>query len=688
MSLLSKLDRQENPPEPASPASWKLKLAWTVILTSMLISLLPTLDSLRHDFSPYMTLRGSKFQFLALGTENYPIRRGDNSVLSVDLSALNIILYSDDRPDFFHSSPVVLLEDGVPLPKHVDYDAITKGTPGSYTYWNHVLYFVPSAGHDGSSKFSLLYPVLRSPLPRGMTLFQGNVWLILFWNAVISAAFLALFRISTTSKMARSLFMIPVIAYFSFQIFFGTIVSIYGPTRWEYFGWGADTESWMDQYSADSPRPPVYSTFIRLLFPDIKREMVREVPIGTLIADRPDLPLLGLVHAQKLLLFGCILFAGWNLMLLIPAPLVAYVLIWICGHGYLAAEMDFILSETMAQSWMFAICGAFALYLARPKGRHLLLLALLCGLLYQTRSAGIFSFVIFGFAVLFAYFKQPVRPLASIGASSLLLAAIFAAPIVHRYYQTGFITSAPMYADAQIPFALEFATAADIELMPDETAKQFLTNALALKTTVDATYDKSKIVSRGQYLGTNLYKVAHPTADQLGLSGAAKREMFLKVADPLLRKHWKERWQLSVSMFLSGVRDICRFNNAPFPGAWIFFLAVLLMAAIARDRRAWFAVGLTAAHLAHLVIASVYDVPQARYFHASEFLVLIAFSAVSFSAFTSIIVGASRVISSRLLQIGGPGAAAAAGLARADNIDLVLPELEGAKENVNSRQTH
>lgn len=579
-----------------------------------------------------MTLRGTQLSRIELGGDGFPIQKGSGPFFAVNLSSLEIASYADDSTDFFRNSPVELLENGVPLRNHTDYSTLIAGTPGSFTHWSQWLYFTPTEGEPEGKTYTLLYPQLKIPLSRSARELNGVIWPLLLIISLVAALSLKAFRVPLDSPQIKLLFLLPVAVFFSYQFYFGTIKGWWNPIRWETFSCAPDSAGWIEPYSPQGTRPPVYPTLINTLIPAVDKSMCSAVPINTLISNRPDLPLLKLIHAQKLLLLTSVFVAAWFLMNLIPAPLIAFLLEWICGNGYLPAEMDTVLAETVAQSWMYLIAAAFALYLLKPKTRTLVLLAALCGLLFQTRTAGVFSFVIFGFAVLYCFFQQPQNRLAAIAASVCLLAAIFLAPMVQRFLSTGFVTSAPMYADARIPFALEFATPQDMELMPDEISRRFLEAALKKKAEVDSGIPQTNPPTKTLYLGTNLYRVAHPTADQLGLQGTDRRDIFLKVAEPILSRHRWQHIQLMKASLLSGVEGICRFNQPPFPGVWLFFGLILVLSIVSWSKESWFALGLTAAHWAHMTIAAAFDLPSPRNFHASEFLVLLAFAAVATGA--------------------------------------------------------
>jgi hypothetical protein len=181
-----------------------------------------------------------------------------------------------------------------------------------------------------------------------------------------------------------------------------------------------------------------------------------------------------------------------------------------------------------------------------------------------------------------------------------------------------------MYADAQISFALQVAYKRDVKLIRDSKAQAFFLEAMKWKKEHDADIrSKTEITSELQLLGSNLYQVAHYIADKQGLDQTERRRIYLEVARPIL---WKHRWAyfaLFAEAFDSTITKITRLNKPPFPGFWTLSLIMLAMATFAWSRHSIVAIGLYAAHFAHLVIICLFDVPQQRYVFATEFMVII-----------------------------------------------------------------
>jgi hypothetical protein len=400
-------------------------------------------------------------------------------------------------------------------------------------------------------------------------------------------------------------------------------------SEWNVFYLRSDSGSYIQGYSREAARPPVYPLFIQLITgwvginPTLEGLSIKE-PIGDVTN-----PLMRVAQAQIVLLLAASLIACAALMALMSSPLPALFFLWLYEYGFFSQEINHIMTEPLAQAWLFLILATFFAFLWKPWKILLPLTGLLCTLLYLTRPAGIYSGVLLAAMIFWAILSDWREYWLSCLGSILLASFLVTLPIFYGYITTGILTPSPMYANTRIAFALRVATPEDISLMPDEDSKEFLAKALQLKEIEDA-----KVMAiypqdpehTFVMIVKNIYIIASVVAMEVS-PGRSKTDtdiLLLKISKPILEKHRWEYYRLGWNSFWYATTRMSLDRLKTPIGFWGVFVIILLLAAIFRGWVGLSSITLTLTHLVHLAVVSLFDVPIQRYIWATEFLILLA----------------------------------------------------------------
>ena len=334
-------------------------------------------------------------------------------------------------------------------------------------------------------------------------------------------------------------------------------------------------------------------------------------------------------QAQKVVLLAASLAACAALMALMSSALPVLFFLWLFEYGFFSQEINHIMTEPIAQAWLFFILASFFAFLWKRWKFLLPLGGLFCAALYLTRPAGVYGGVLLAAMILWAALSD-WRGYRLICLASILLAGLLVTlPIFYSYIITGTLTPSPMYAIARIAFALRVATPEDLNLMPDQDSREFLTEALEMKK-VEESKIKVKYPQEAEQnfvmIVKNTYSIA-PVAAREVLPGGSKADMdklLLKVSNPLLNKHrweyyrvgWSSFWYATTRMSLDRIKSPIGF--------WVVILICLVLAILLRGWVGFSSVTLIITHLAHLAVVSLFDIPIQRYIWATEFLILLA----------------------------------------------------------------
>jgi len=426
------------------------------------------------------------------------------------------------------------------------------------------------------------------------------------------------------------LFLVALLASYTLLIGFVTGKSLTGnKSEWNVFYITADSGSYIQDYSSESPRPPVYPLFIQHITrgTDIMHALAG-LPLKEPIGDITN-PLMSVAQAQKVALLATSLAACAALMALMSSPIPALFFLWLFEYGFFSQEINHIMTEPLAQAWLFLILASAFAFLWKGWKFLLPLGGLFCALLYLTRPAGVYGGVLLAAMILWAILSDWRGYWLPCLASILLAGLLVSSPIFYSYITTVTLTPSPMYANARIAFALRVATPEDLNLMPDQDSREFLIKALELKkveeANVEAKYPQ-EVEQNFVMIVKNTYSIASVAATDV-LPGGSKTDidkLLLKVSNPLLREHrweyyrvgWNSFWYATTRMSLDRIKSPIGF--------WFVILICLAVAILLRGWIGFSSVALIITHLAHLVVVSLFDVPISRYIWATEFLILLA----------------------------------------------------------------
>ena len=346
---------------------------------------------------------------------------------------------------------------------------------------------------------------------------------------------------------------------------------------------------------------------------------------------RPDHPMLGVARGQKLLLYGCFLVLCWVLMREVAPTLVVISAAWVLEKGYLVAEKNELLTEATAQAVTMLLVAAFLAYLL-GKGRWWLpVLALLFGGLYLTRPAGIYAALFPAVACTIALVREPRENLpalataAAVGLVALATPAALTAALGGPGQATGTLPA------IRISVALQIAEPEDVELLETERARTFLVRALEAKRPgtwgggpgpPDGRGARPRVpepqplpgrAPPGRRDGLRVERAegrlrrggpTHPRGPPRAPGPPGPRRLH-PCPRPVPQSPWPRPLPLhgwSFPLILAGAILLAAAGGSP-----TFFLTATCFAA----------------HLAHLAIVAVFDVPLHRYIHATEILVLV-----------------------------------------------------------------
>jgi hypothetical protein len=332
-------------------------------------------------------------------------------------------------------------------------------------------------------------------------------------------------------------------------------------------------------------------------------------------------------RAQKIVMLGTSLVACFALMGLTNPPLAATFFLWLYDHYFFSQLTSYILTETLNQSLVFLLIAVFLAFVWK-RWRWLIPCAgVLCAALFLTRPASLYGGVFMTFMLIMALLWN-WRAYWLLALISLLLAGgLVSLPILYSYIKTGYLLPTPAYALQMWAFAIEFAEPEDIAYMPDELSQQLLTKVLAVKSIEDekvkAQYPDER--QTWQMLVRNIHRSPiYSTVNEV-LPNATDKErvaLRLKVSSILLKRHRLDHLQFAWNSFIFATNFQSRLKFS-----FSFWAIIALLLILSLRFRNW--VGLSAltftlAHLVHMVIVSLYDLPLARYVWDTEFLVLIA----------------------------------------------------------------
>jgi len=296
---------------------------------------------------------------------------------------------------------------------------------------------------------------------------------------------------------------------------------------------------------------------------------------------------------------------------------LACVLVFLGSHvGFVSEQINAILSDCLAQALLMVVAGLAITFYYRGWRLLLPLTALFCGLMYQTRPAAIYVFVIIGLMAVSALVRNRKNYLPAVVASVLVLIIMVWGPSMCRRRHN----STPAHLGwSKIMFALQIAEVKDIQYIKTEEGKKFFKLAMERKKKADKEF-KSRLDHEWnwQFLPRNLYKVANPVIrenkmDKLGIIN--------DVCNPILFHRFDRYLNIVLETYIYCM-EVSRLN-ALIP-VWIIFFISLVLILYLRDAGALAAGTLITAHAVHYLVISMFTNPCRRFLDASEMLVIIA----------------------------------------------------------------
>jgi hypothetical protein len=288
-------------------------------------------------------------------------------------------------------------------------------------------------------------------------------------------------------------------------------------------------------------------------------------------------------------------------------------------------SVDFIMSETLTMAAQLLLVACLCCFLYTRKALWLYFAAVAFALSVWMRPAAIFEFGMIGLAVVAVCVLRP-RPSVLAMAGGLVLSGMFVyAPGLYKRITLGAeVESNPMMSWSLACFALEVAQPEDVKLMPNQTAVRFFNDAFTeRKRRLDQEVARASGPAFGR-LGLNMYLVALPVAQNIAGGHAlspAVTDLLYEFAVPIYKARARELMRIWLESFRFGVTDGTRLSEVQ--PLWWTLTGLLVLVCLVRRPVVVAGCIVLLGHFGHVLIASVFDAPIARYVHATEFMVVI-----------------------------------------------------------------
>jgi hypothetical protein len=564
-----------------------------------------------------------------LSKEGYPLVKENNSLRNfayiIDISKLDLSELSDNSTKFFNNSPLLLLEDGVPLKPHQLHNDLRQKSIGGFSHWGDTIYLSPTPNGKTlkDRNYSLIYPKVDfTANPLDLLKNSSIYYLIIF---CLVTYFYNLNKPQFLLKEKKIYFCILAV-FIVYTIGFTTILTTKGLSNWQAFSINNDSLGWAEPYTVKTTRPFVYPTFINLALASkglTSSDIAwNQLPNGTAVYDDLEHPLLFVIRLQKTFYIACVLVAAWILSSYINPLLILTSFSWLFLNAYFPHEFDSIFAETLAHGCMFLVVALFVRTFYKPSYLNFITFAFVSSFLFHIRSSGIFVLTLYFFLLAFNFsFSNFTDSCKKVIPSFLVLLTTLLAPNFYRWVKTGFFSPAPMYSDARIAFALQVAKLDDIKDFKTKSEVAFLNEVLKRKNAVHKNWrSEHNISSELQLLSANLYDLAHPVANDMNLDNTARRKVFQNVSEKLIYKHFFHYLALVGESFNNALNVVGRLGGGNF---LMFSLFYLFICFVSFNKVSLISLTLFTAHITHIVIISLFDVPQQRYVYASEFFVVL-----------------------------------------------------------------
>ena len=386
--------------------------------------------------------------------------------------------------------------------------------------------------------------------------------------------------------------------------------------EWNLVGQRADSEAYLQHYTASSIRTPGYPVFIEAVYKLSGNEGLSQLRNEAghfrdeVLQNGSSTDTLGLItvsRAQK-----CVLFVSFVTLFLIFCRY--YSPLWltfgaqlILSGGFLGVDNSYVMTECLSQAVLLLITAFFILLVKERSALFFLIVCVLSAIAILIRPANIFLVILLVISAVITFRKKHSILIPVIGCLACL--AVTAIPAVTIYRQYGIFVWMPTSGYVEIARAVDLIQPGDEEAFDDPELKEFCHEILTLKEQYpDADQN------------TNMW--------QVGIAAAEKQGYDLITCSPLLGKVSRKIFSLHFSKFVSALAETMktalertRLQIGPIPFIVILLLFTLLFALrINTDSRSGMLLVLL--HCSHLCL-SMMNQPERRYIYSTEILCLL-----------------------------------------------------------------
>ena len=401
-------------------------------------------------------------------------------------------------------------------------------------------------------------------------------------------------------------------------------------------------------------RAPLYPWFIDLmtLGQDLRTPgSFYHGPIGQLITNGENSPLIWPVRMQKVILYAAFVTVLWASSRL-TGPFTSVVLgIVIFSGDFLSEEQSQLMAEPLTQAFVLFSLATYCQFVLDKQPKYLLILGTLFGLAFLTRPAAgylILLPVVAGVQYLYWHqfrFMSVIRLLfLCLGLPILVSAGI---QVGYQYVKNGVWSPSPVWAEKKMTLALQVAGVDDITRLRRPVEREFLQRSLDLKWKEDWNErrylrhafpgrDFGRHPERGyEFMVRNIHVIASPIgsamAEERNLSAREemrfKHHLMVGVSSSILQNPQHQAQRRFI--FYESLRDAIvwqhRIQVYLFEGVGVvgFAAFIVVLALLTRRFLSWMGLVCIALHFFAIILFCYSNVPTERFTHASEVLFVI-----------------------------------------------------------------
>lgn len=457
----------------------------------------------------------------------------------------------------------------------------------------------------------LLLPWNKMVFPAPPTPFRGLYFKpILQRNAVFFGLLFVL--LAVTFRAADRLKFLRVLA--ALVVTWNTIC--YFLPEWDMVGQRADSEAYLQHYTATSIRTPGYPVFIEAVYKlsgneglsQLRNEAGHfrdETLQNGSVTD--TLGLLTVARAQKCVL-GLSFLALFFIFCRYYSPLwfiFAAQLILCCG--FLGVDNSYIMTECLSQAVLLLITAFFILVVKEKNGVYFLIVCILSAIAILIRPANIFLVILLIVSAVITFREKRSILIPAVGCLAFL--AISAIPAVTIYRQYGIFVWMPTSGYVEIARAVDLMEPGDENAFDDPQLRRFCQELLTLK---------EQYPNADQ--NTNMW--------QVGIAAAEKQGYDLISCSPMLGKVSRKIFMLHPGEFVSALTDTMktalertRLQAGPVPFAALLLLFTLFFV-LRINTDSLMGMLLVLLHCSHLCLCMM-NQPERRYIYSTEILCLL-----------------------------------------------------------------